>query len=35
MDLRETGWGGTAWSGLADRARWRALVGTIMNLTVP
>jgi hypothetical protein len=33
MDLREIGWGGMDWVGLAeDRDRWRALVNTVMNL---
>jgi hypothetical protein len=35
MNLRETGWGGMDWSGLADSDPWMALVGTVMNLTVP
>jgi hypothetical protein len=36
MDLREVGWGGIDWIDLAqDRARWRALVNTVMNLRVP
>jgi hypothetical protein len=36
MDLREIGWGGMDWIGLAeDRDRWRAVVNTIMNLRVP
>ena len=36
MDLREVGGGGGDWMGLAqDRDRWRALVGTVMNLRVP
>jgi hypothetical protein len=36
MDLRETGWGGMYWIGLAqDRDQQRALVNTIMNLRVP
>jgi hypothetical protein len=31
--LREIGWGGVDWIGLAkDRDKWRALVNTIMNL---
>jgi hypothetical protein len=36
MDLRETGWDGMDWIGLAqDRDQWRALVNTVMNLRVP
>jgi hypothetical protein len=36
MDLREMGWGGVDWIGLAqDRNRWRALVNSVMNLRVP
>jgi hypothetical protein len=36
MDLREAGWGGVDWIGLAqDRDRWWALVYTVMNLRVP
>jgi hypothetical protein len=32
MDLREIGWGGVDWIGLAqDMDRWRALVNAIMN----
>ena len=35
MDLREVGRGGD-WMELAqDRARWRSLVNTVMNLRVP
>jgi hypothetical protein len=35
MDLREIGWGGMDWIDLAqDRAHWRALVNTVMNLRV-
>jgi hypothetical protein len=33
MDLREIGWDGMDWTGLAqDRDQWRALVNTAMNL---
>jgi hypothetical protein len=36
MDLREIGWNGMDWIGLAqDRDQWRALVNTVMNLRVP
>jgi hypothetical protein len=36
MDLRETGWVGIDWIGLAqDRDQWRALVNMVMNLRVP
>ena len=36
MDLREVGGGCEDWMELAqDRDRWRALVGTVMNLRVP
>jgi hypothetical protein len=36
MDLRETGWEGVDWMGLAqDREQWRDLVNTVMNLRVP
>ena len=35
MDLRDLGWGGIDWIGLAqDRDRWRASVNTVMNLRV-
>jgi hypothetical protein len=33
MDLRKIGWYGMDWIDLAqDRAQWRALVNTVMNL---
>ena len=36
MDLKEVGGGFEDWMELAqDRDRWRALVGTVMNLRVP
>jgi hypothetical protein len=36
MDLREIGWDGMDWIGLAqDREQWRALMNTITNLRVP
>jgi hypothetical protein len=36
MDLREIGWDGVDWIGLAhDRDQWRALVNTVMKLRVP
>jgi hypothetical protein len=36
MDLREIGWGGMDWIGLAqDGDQWRAPVNTVMNLWVP
>jgi hypothetical protein len=36
IDLREIGWDGMDWIGLAqDRNRWRDLVNTVMNLQVP
>ena len=36
MDLREVGGGCEDWMELAEnRDRWRALVGTVMNLRVP
>jgi hypothetical protein len=36
LDLREIGWGGIDWIGLAqDRDQWRALVNVVKNLHVP
>jgi hypothetical protein len=36
MDLREIGWGGMGWIDLVeDRAQWRSLVNTVMNLPSP
>jgi hypothetical protein len=36
MDLREIGWDGMHWIGLAqNRDQWGALVNTVMNLRVP
>jgi hypothetical protein len=36
MNLREIGWGGMDWIGLAqDREQWRVLVTMVMNLRVP
>jgi hypothetical protein len=36
MDLREIGWDGGDWIGLAqDRDEWRVLVNTVMNFRVP
>jgi hypothetical protein len=36
MDLREIGWGGMYWIGLAQNMdQWRALVNTVMNIRVP
>jgi hypothetical protein len=35
MNLREIGWGDMGWIDLAeDRAQWKALVNTVMNLLV-
>jgi hypothetical protein len=35
MDLREIGWGGADWIGLAqDRSRWRVLMNSVINLRV-
>jgi hypothetical protein len=36
MDLREIGWGGMDWIGLAqDRNQWRAPINTVIKLRVP
>jgi hypothetical protein len=36
IDLREIGWNGTDWIGLAqDMHKWWALVNMVMNLRVP
>jgi hypothetical protein len=36
INFREIGWDGMDWIDLAqDRAKWRALVNTVMNLRVP
>jgi hypothetical protein len=36
MDLREIEWDGMNWIDLVqDRDQWRALVNTVMNLSVP
>jgi hypothetical protein len=36
MDLGETGWNSRDWIELAqDRAQWRFLVNTVMNLRFP
>jgi hypothetical protein len=35
MDLGEVGWGYVDWIGLAkDRNRWRALVNSVLNLSM-
>jgi hypothetical protein len=36
MDLREMGWGNVGWIGLAqDTNRWKVLVNSVLNLSVP
>jgi hypothetical protein len=36
MDFREIGWGGMDWIDLVkDGVHWRAVVNTVMNLSVP
>jgi hypothetical protein len=36
MDLRETGWGGEGWIGLAhDMNQWMALANMLLNLQFP
>jgi hypothetical protein len=36
MNLREIGWDGVYWMAMGqDRAQWRALVNTVLNLRVP
>jgi hypothetical protein len=36
MDLREIGWDGMDWIGLAQgRGQWRALVNKVMNFQLP
>jgi hypothetical protein len=36
IDLREVGWDDMDWIDLAqDKDQWRAVVNTVMNLTVP
>jgi hypothetical protein len=36
MDLREIGWGGVDWLGLAqDRDKWRVFMNSVMNFLVP
>jgi hypothetical protein len=36
VDLREIGWRGVDWIGLAqDRDKWRVLMNSVMNFPVP
>jgi hypothetical protein len=36
IDVREIGWDGMDWIGMAqDRDQWRALVNIVLNLRVP